>query len=93
MGTISTNGTADTAPEYHCNSLGTPCWSGLPAKDFTLELELELRLFINIEAKRRGHNDKVANKYDPEQRLFDPHFLNGWPAKAWALAYDEGYNH
>lgn len=93
MGMIGTYGTAEVAPEYTCNTFGTPCWSGLAAEDFSFEIEIELRQFIHQEAKRRGHNDKIANNYEPEQRLFHPAFLNGWPAKAWLLAYNEGFNH
>ncbi|MGI2094534.1 hypothetical protein ACRN96_18355 [Shewanella oncorhynchi] len=57
MGYIGTFGTATTAPEHHCNTFGTPSWSGKHEDDFTSVLEQELREFIKREAKRYGNND------------------------------------
>ena len=52
MGYIGTFGTATTAPEHHCNTFGTPSWSGKHQDDFTPYLERDLRQFIKREATR-----------------------------------------
>lgn len=39
MGYIGTYGTETTAPEYHCNAMGTPSWSGKRKRNLLLRLK------------------------------------------------------
>ncbi|MDH1472532.1 hypothetical protein [Shewanella sp. GD03713] len=90
MGYIGTFGTATTAPEHHCNTFGTPSWSGKHEDDFTSVLEQELREFIKREAKRYGNNDRVQNIVGENQNFFNEHFLSGWPHALWLEYYQLG---
>ncbi len=89
MGYIGTFGTPTTAPEHHCNTFGTPSWSGLHQDEFTPALESDLRQFIEREAARKGHNDKVQGCIGDNQYFFNEHFLGGWPHKLWTDCYHE----
>lgn len=90
MGYIGTFGTVTTAPEHHCNSLGTPRWSGIHESDFTVDLEKDLRYFIENEALRKGNNDRVQGCIGENQQFFHEQFLGGWPHKLWLACYQRG---
>ncbi|MGI2111784.1 hypothetical protein ACRN9C_20720 [Shewanella frigidimarina] len=90
MGYIGTFGTATTAPEHHCNTFGTPSWSGKHQDDFTPYLERDLRQFIKREATRYGNNDRVQGCIGENKRYFNEHFLRGWPHEYWLECYQLG---
>lgn len=90
MGYIGTFGTPTTAPEHHCNTFGTPSWSGLHQDKFTPELVQDLRKFIEREAARKGNNDRVQSCIGENQHFFNDEFLDGWPHKLWLEYYQIG---
>ncbi|MGP4945192.1 hypothetical protein [Pseudoalteromonas nigrifaciens] len=90
MGYIGTFGTETEAPEHHCNSLGTPSWSGMNQRDFTPDLEKDLRRFIKYEASRRGNNDSVQGCIGENIHFFHEQFLAGWPHELWLDCYQRG---
>lgn len=92
MGYIGTYGTETTAPEYHCNAMGTPGWSGKKKEEFTSEIEEDLRQFIVFEASRKGHNDFIQDCIGENQKFFNEHFLDGWPHTLWLYHYERGVN-
>lgn len=90
MGYIGTFGTETRAPEHHCNTFGTPGWSGKHQDEFTSALEQELRRFIIREAKRYGYNDIVQECIGENQSFFNEKFLGGWPHQLWLDYYQRG---
>jgi hypothetical protein len=93
MGYIGKFGTATTAPEHHCNTFGTPSWSGKHQDEFTPALERDLLHFIKREAGRKGHNDLVQGCIGENQNFFNKHFLGGRPHEFWLECYLLGISH
>ena len=90
MGICRTYGTSTHAPEYSSTSIGTPSWSGLPEAEFTAEISEDLRVFIEFEAARQGHNDSVQNRVGENRAFFHDDFFGGWPQRMWLKHYEQG---